>query len=129
MSLTVDLDLNSTFNREVVNIPQYGDLELELTLDEAITLGMSIPDEIAERCKGGSFKSIDKMWIELCISTATDIEKEEVSNLPIGAFCYLGSCVIRMLSHEETESYYNFIGEEREEKSLMEQGSWQVKDD
>jgi len=127
MSLT--FDLNWTYSKEVVNIPEYGDLELELSFVEATALSASIPDEIAKRCKEGSFKSIDKMWIELCISTATDIEKEEVSKLPIGAFCYLGSCAIRMFSHEETESYYNFIGEEKEETSLMEQGSWQAKDD
>lgn len=127
MSLT--LNLNETYNKEVVNIPDYGDLELELSIVESTALQMAIPDNIAERCEEGSFKSIDNAWIKACISIATDIEKEEVDKLPVGAFCYLGSCVVRMLSEKETESYYNFIGEEKEEKSLMEQGSWQVEDE
>ena len=127
MSLTVNL--NETYNREVVNIPDYGDLELELSLVETAALQMAIPDEIAERCEEGSFKSIDNAWIKACISVATDIEKKEVEKLPVGAFCYLGSCVVRMLSHKEVESYYNFVGKEKEETSLMEQGSWQVQND
>jgi len=113
-----------------VNIPELGDVDLEISMMKDVALCITMPRGIGERCGNNNFSEEDNEWIARCVVTATDNKKEELVNIPDKKLCYLAQSVIRMLCRKEPKSYYNFIEEDVDiDKSLMEQGSWQVKDD
>jgi len=113
-----------------VNIPDWGDVDLEISRKEDVALRMSMPRNIDERCGNNNFSEGDNEWISKCVVAATDVQKEELVHAPEKKLAYLASCAIRMLCRKEPKSYYNFVEKNMEsESTLMEQGAWQVKDD
>jgi hypothetical protein len=131
MSLTIpEAFFEGMAVESTVNIPDWGDVKLEINKTEDVALRMSMPRGIDERCGNNNFSEEDNEWISKCVVTATDIQIEELAHVPEKKLAYLASSVIRMLCRKEPKSYYNFVEENMEDdKSLMEQGSWQVKDD
>jgi len=130
----MSLGLKSFFEgmavESTVNIPDWGDVDLEINRTEDVALRMSMPRGIDERCGNNNFSEEDNEWFSKCVVAATNIQKEELAHAPEKKLAYLASCAIRMLCRKEPKSYYNFVEENMEsESTLMEQGAWQVKDD